>query len=116
MKSGTPERVETCVEIVGRYWTKSAPRTSPGSEPRPPTTAPTRIRIESRHVKLGGVGGGVESGGGNGRRGAPRTSRGGEPRPPTTAPTRIRIESRNVKLSGLTMLPWIASSEPATPA
>src|SRR4051812_11804322 len=55
MKSGAPGRVETWPASEGRYLMKRAPSTSPGSDPSPPTTAPTTIRIESRTVKLSGL-------------------------------------------------------------
>ena len=55
MKSGAPGCVEMCVETVGRYLMNSAPSTIPGSEPSPPTTAPTSSVIESRKLKLSGV-------------------------------------------------------------
>ena len=52
---GAPGDWETSCDQIGRNWMKTAPAISPTSEPRPPTTTPTRSRIESAIGKVSGL-------------------------------------------------------------
>jgi hypothetical protein len=52
---GAPGDFETSCDHVGRNWMNTAPATSPTSEPSPPTTTPTRRRIESATGNVSGL-------------------------------------------------------------
>ena len=53
--AGAPGDFETCCDQMGRNWMKTAPTISPTSEPSPPTTTPTRSRIESAIGNVSGL-------------------------------------------------------------
>ena len=53
--SGSREATPSPWAQSGRNWMKIAPTTRPESPPRPPTTTPTRRKIESAIGKVSGL-------------------------------------------------------------
>src|SRR5262245_65813045 len=52
--AGAPGDLDASCDQIGRNWMKTAPAIKPTSEPSPPTTTPTRSRIERATGKMSG--------------------------------------------------------------